>query len=133
MKIKLFGKTINVSLENTNEKRINEKPINQYVKLFPKSWYDKPDISMYELNKLFPKSWKNNEHYKKKIWKQQNISWHNWRSNQAELALNYYLQNRFSISKKDVSDKFGISFNAFYQAWRSYKSENKLSEVLKNV
>lgn len=128
MKIKLFGKSLNISLENTNEKRINEKPI---VNLFPKSWYNKPDISMYKLNKLYPKSWKNNEHYKKKIWKQQNISWNKWRSNQARLALDYYLQNRFSISKKDVSDKFGISFNAFHQAWSYYKSKNKLSGVLK--
>lgn len=77
-------------------------------------------ISKYQFNKLYPKSWKDNNFYQKKTWKDQKIDWRKWRSIQADLAVNYFIQN--NDSQKTVSDRFGISPNAFASAWRYFKS-----------
>lgn len=44
------------------------------------------------------------------IWTKKGMTWNEWRSYQADLALHYYLQN--SSSAKNIARQFKISENA---------------------
>jgi hypothetical protein len=81
-------------------------------------------MSKYEFEKLYPKSWKQGI-WQQKPWKAQGISWSDWRCRQARLACDFYAQN--DCTRQSVADKFGISINAFDQAWKAYKRVNLIA------
>jgi len=55
-------------------------------------------------------------------WHKKGMTWSEWRSEQADLAVHYYLQN--DVSMKTVARLFKISMNAVSCYWRFFKDYN---------